>query len=510
MRKPLDLSPAAMRVLEAEAWEEALRRHEAERAEEEAVRFGYTPQPAWPQITEYRNAETGKYYQPHTDAELGWVMDADTPNLWALGGEGGGKTVAGIIRDLEHARLGCTGVLTSPEFEHFGRSLWPELRRWIPWDLVVAKHRRMASADWFPAKPFEIVFLTGSVFYMGGMKESEVGSWEGPNVNFWHFDECRRHRTAAAIKIIDGRVRILGPLGTKPQAWYTTTPRKHWMFELIGPVADSPEEQAKDPRLAYKLNTRIVRLPTKDNAHNLAPGFLEQRRRSLTEAEARELLEAGWEDTETSERFLPNMALWDRLEWREMPPVQRDEPMVIAVDGAIGSLSGAGDRIPDTFGISGVSRHPERKETDVAVRFTYKWQPAPGYSLSFEGTEEEPGPMRILNTLIDTMNVVQICFDPYQMAYAAQVLAQRGDVWLSPFSQMGERYECDKFLYDLILESRLAHNGDRQLREHIDNANRKRDPENRRMRMVQREERLKIDLAVATAMASKRVLELNI
>jgi hypothetical protein len=495
-----------MEALAAEAWREALRRLETESA---TLPSGYAPQPSWPALTEYHNAETGKFYKPHTDAELGWVMDSSTPNLWALGGEGGGKTVAGIIRDLERAKVGCTGVLTSPDFEHFGRSLWPEFRRWIPWDLVVPKHRRMASADWFPSKPFEIVFLTGAVFFLGGMKESEVMSWEGPNVNFWHFDEPRRHRSAAAIKVIDGRVRILGPLGTHPQKWYTTTPRKHWMYDLIGPISEDLAIRDKDPRLAYKLSCHIIRLRTADNAVNLAPGFIEQRRQSLTEAEARELLEAEWEDVETSERFLPNIALWDRLAWPDMPPLTHDEPVVISIDGAIGSLSGGGDRIPDTFGISGVSRHPEHPK-HAAVRFTYKWQPAPGYALSFEGTEDNPGPMRILNMLIDTLNVVQICYDPYQMAYAAQVLAQRGDVWLSPFSQAGDRYECDKLLYDMILEARLAHNGDRQLREHIDNANRKRDPDGRRMRMMHREDRLKIDLAVATAMACKRVLELNV
>ena len=501
-----DFTPEEGRGFWAEV-EDEIERQEAEEAQ--GVQFGYTEQTTWPKITDYRNAETGRRYSPHSDAELAWVMNESTPNLWALGGEGGGKSVAGIIRDLERARMGCAGVLTSPDFEHFGRSLWPELRRWIPWDLVVPKHRRMASADWFPSKPFEIVFLTGAVFFLGGMKESGVMSWEGPNVNFWHFDECRRHRTAAAIKVIDGRVRILGPLGTKPQAWYTTTPRKHWMYEFIGPVADDPAEQARDPRLGYKLNTRIVRLPTKDNIANLAPDFLEQRRRSLTGAEARELLEAEWEDIEDTERFLENIALWDRLAWPQMPPLRNDEPVVIAIDGAIGSLSGSGDRVPDTFGISGVSRHPERPQ-DVAIRFTYKWQPVPGYALSFEGTEEEPGPMRILGTLIDTLNVVQLCYDPYQMAYAAQVLAKRGDVWIAPFSQAGDRYECDKLLHDLIINARLAHNGDRQLREHVDNANRKRDPDGRRMRMIHREDRLKIDLAVATAMACKRVLELNV
>lgn len=506
-RRPATLlSLDALDALVDEAWREAVRLFDAER-----VQLGYQPISGWPALTEYRNAETGRYYTPHHQAEIDWVLDLATPNLWALGGEGGGKTVAGVIRDLERARLGCTGVLTSPDFEHFKRSFWPELRRWIPWDLVVPSHRRMASRHWWPERPFQIVFETGGVFYLGGAKESEVDSWEGPNVNFWHADEIRRHRTPALVKVIDGRVRITGPTGVRPQTWYTTTPRKHWMYDFIGPISEDPEKAAQDPRLEYKRSSLVMRLFTRDNIANLSPGFLEKRRASLTEAEAEELLEAAWVDLEGTESFLPNMALWDRLAWPEMPPVQRTESLVLALDGAIGSFDEGSERVPDTFAISGVSRHPLRPG-DPAIRFTFRWQPRPGYQLDFEGSDEMPGPMRQLRLLLDDpgLNIVQVCYDPYQMAYAAQLLAARGDVWLAAFSQQGERWEADKLFYDLVVQGRLAHNGDKHLREHVDNANRKRSTDGRGLRMIQREQVLKIDLAVASAMGCKRVLELNV
>src|SRR3970040_1452277 len=71
----------------------------------------YTPIPGWPDLTEYRNSETGKRYEPHSPEELAWVKKHDTENLGALGEEGVGKTVVGIIRALERARPGCSGAI---------------------------------------------------------------------------------------------------------------------------------------------------------------------------------------------------------------------------------------------------------------------------------------------------------------------------------------------------------------------------------------------------------------
>jgi len=249
--------------------------------------------------------------------------------------------------------------MVSPDFEHFKKSLWPEFRRWCPWERVVPQQRYRSSFDWEPGKPFQLAFDSGAIVYCGGMKETEVMAWEGPNVNWAHFDEPRRHKTPAALKVLDGRVRI--PVKDfPPQIWYTTTPRKHWLFEFFGPLVEN------DPRADFKNDALVMTLLTIDNEMNLSPDFVRQRRQTLTEAEARVLLEAEWEDIEDSDRFLPSMVWWDNLK-AAFPALTKREPMVVAVDAAVGRITG----YSDCFGIVGVTRHtdPEYRKNQVFVRY---------------------------------------------------------------------------------------------------------------------------------------------
>src|SRR3990172_6409452 len=67
----------------------------------------------WPDS--YINSETSQFYEPHHKAEREWVNDFERRYLLAKGGEGGGKSVAGIIRDLERIRAGAHGILVSPD-----------------------------------------------------------------------------------------------------------------------------------------------------------------------------------------------------------------------------------------------------------------------------------------------------------------------------------------------------------------------------------------------------------
>ena len=277
-------------------------------AKAESLKRRARPRP-WPKF--YINSETKREYKPHHQEEADWITDVDHRYLLAKGGEGGGKSVAGIIRDLNRIKHGAHGIMVSPDFEHFKKSLWPEFRRWCPWDLVVPQQRYRSSFDWEPSKPFQLAFTTKSIVYCGGMKETEVMGWEGPNVNWAHFDEPRRHKTPAALKVLDGRVRIVVN-DLPPQIWYTTTPRKHWLFEYFGPLI-MEDDKENDPRADFKNDALIMTLLTADNEMNLSPGFVQQRRQTLTEAEARVLLEAEWEDIEDSDRFLPSMVWWDNL-----------------------------------------------------------------------------------------------------------------------------------------------------------------------------------------------------
>lgn len=465
-----------------------------------------TAAPTWPALAEYRNGETHHLYQPHHESERAFI-EGDGPRFaLAKGGEGGGKSVAGIIKDLERLRRGCSGIMVSPDFVHFKKSLWPEFQRWCPWDMVVSSQRRRASREWEPTGPFTLVFDNGARLLCGGIEEPS--SWEGPNVNFAHIDEARRCKDAGALKALDGRVRIPGPQREPAQMWLTSTPRKNWLYEYFGPLIKSEQGVIDDPRADFKQNARVIDLLTIDNerAGNVEAGYTESRRRSLTEAEARVLLEAAWEDIDDAQRFLPSMILWDGCR-EDLPALGKSEPCVIALDAGVSN---------DSFGLAIVTRHPGR-HADVAVRYVREWKPPAGGQINYQGTEDNPGPELILRKMCERVdgerpryNVQCVTYDPYQLHDMATRLQNEGLAWFREFSQGGERLEADKQLFDLVINRRIAHDGDTRLRAHVDNANRKPDPETRKLRIVKREPSLKIDLAVCVSMASYVGLKLDI
>lgn len=469
------------------------RRRQRERQQQCQAGAGDVPHSSWSKDGgTYINRDTGKRYHPHHDQER-VAVTLDAPRyLLFKGGEGSGKSVAGIVKDLERLRRGMDGIMGSPDFEHFKRSLWPEFSRWCPWDTVIPEQQYRSRAGWEPTKPFTLTFKTPAgttaTLYCGGF--DDPGSWEGPNVNFAHFDEARRHKTAAMLKVLDGRCRIPGPGGEPPQIVFTSTPRKNWLYEYFGPWerTDRP-----DPFAALKTEAHIVDLFTLENeqAGNLIEGFTRKRRQSLTESEARVLLEAAWEDIDDVERFLLTMHWWDQCR-EDLPPLDAYTPLVLAADAGVSN---------DTFGLVGVTHHPNDHER-VAVRLVRQWEPKGG-AIDFGEVERE------ILAIKDRYNVIAFAFDPYQMVYMAQRLETL--VWCIPFNQGGQRLEADKALLDLIMGRGIAHDGDGRLRQHADNADRKVDAETRKIRIVKRKDELKVDLLVSISMAAYVCLyELNL
>lgn len=441
----------------------------------------------------YVNRDTGREYAPHHEAEAQFVRDDDPRYALAKGGEGGGKSVAGIVKALERLRRGMDGIVASPDFEHFKKSLWEEFARWCPWREVVEREQYRAARDWTPSQPFILHFRNGAKAYCGGMEDPT--SWEGPNLSFGLLDEARRKRDASALKVMDGRARITGPSGEPPQLFFTTTPRKHWLYDYFGGVEGRAlvDVQADDPLIAFKRQALVVSLFTADNAANLSEGYVEQRRLSLTEAEARVLLEAAWEDIDDVDRFLPSMTLWDGC-IAPLPPLGEREPLVLAADAGVTN---------DNFGLVGVTRHPELPDEGVAVRYIRKWDPK-GKPLDFDVIEAE------IANLCKRYNVVCLTYDPYQLHQMSGHLKKSGVVWVKDFNQGGDRLKADKQLYDLITARRIAHDGNADLRAHIDNADRKVDAQSRQVRIVKRSATGKVDLAVALSMAAAVCLELNL
>lgn len=490
----------------------------------------------WPK--EYKNAETGKVYKPHNKLER-WFISTDGPERHVLlsGGEGSGKTTAGVKKTLDRLRRGCSGILASSDLEHFKKSVWPEFKRWCPWEKVIERHRYRAADGWEPSKSFTLVFNsdlgTTSTLVCGGCKETQIKSWEGPNVNFVHLDEMRKHTTAIALKTFLGRARIPGPNKEPPQLYITTTPSKHWLFEYFGPMeckcqrcsteyewdlapqtlprcpnCNSTSFDTDDMWRDFKLRTAVFRLRTEENEINLQANFASERALSLTEAEARVLLDAEWEDLEDSTRFLPSILLWDLCKSDDIPPLTKKEPMVLGVDAAKGRTTSHSD----CFAIVGVTRHWEREKRreHTVVRFVQTWRARPGKSISFEGNKYEPGPDRVMRRLCKDFNVVQIAYDPYQLHDMGQRYSKRRVAWMKEFGQAKERSEADSDLYTSIVARTITHSGDATLREHIDNADRKVSDDGRKMRLTKRLPNLPIDAAVALSMAVMRCKELNL
>jgi hypothetical protein len=193
-----------------------------------------------------------------------------------------------------------------------------------------------------------------------------------------------------------------------------------------------------------------------------------------------------------AERFLPDITLWDLCE-EDLPPLTSDEPMVLAADAGV---------TDDPFGLVGITRHPERPD-HVAVRYARRWLPDGG-KVDFDEVERE------IRRLCSEYHVVMVTYDPYQLHQMMSGLHADGVAWCSEFGQQAERLEADKALFDLIIHKRLAHDGNTDLREHIDNANAKTDPLTRKTRLIKRSQSLKIDLAVCASMGAYKCLELNL
>ena len=445
----------------------------------------------WPYV--YINSETGKEYQPHHEDEENFVY-SDTPStVLCKGGEGGGKSVAGIVKDLERLRRGMSGIIGSSDLQHFKKSLWPEFRRWCPPSAVIESQRYRLRSSWEPTQMFTLTFITGAQLICGGF--DDPSGWEGPNVSFAHWDEARRHKTPAMLKVLAGRVRIPGPKGEPPQIYLTTTPAKHWLFDYFGPVLED------DPFLSFKRDSLVISLLTRDNEAmgNLSKGFTEQRGQSLNESEKRVLLEAEWEDLEDATRFLESILLWDSCK-EDLPPLTKHEPLILALDGAYAARG-------DVFGGVAVGRHP-LKEKSLAVREVMAWE-AKGEPRDFEKIQDD------IKKFCLRWNVQKIVYDPMQLVQMMQHLSKSSHtlsdeyfpgVQTEEFKQGVDRTAADKQLLDLIVARYINHSGETLLRKHLDNADKKIDKD-KKLRIVKRVESAKIDLAVCLSMAAARILE---
>lgn len=214
-----------------------------------------------------------------------------------------------------------------------------------------------------------------------------------------------------------------------------------------------------------------------------------------------------------SENAYIDISWWDELCLdTELPADSRLEPLIVCLDAGVHS---------DTFAIVAVARHRNHEAKikggnltapDVLIRrYAKAFVPPEGGKLKF--FSEDPNdvtPESELKRLIKERNVVQVAYDPWQLEHFVDQMEYETGAWFDPYGQGSERELGDKMLYDMIREGRMKHGGHKsdQLREHLMNANAKVLGDDSRLRIVKRDEKRKIDLAVALAMACKRAAEL--
>lgn len=453
----------------------------------------------WPK--KFQNKQSGRFFKPHNQEQADWIKNDYPTYLLAKGGEGSGKSVLGIMKIFHKLRRGMSGIVVAPTLPAFKRALWPEFLRWLPIDVVIEPHRRFFSPGWLPHGAFDLVVHndlgeTSTVTFASA--ENPV-TLEGPNVSWAYIEEPRGIKKSDVLEILAGRVRIDGQNGEPPQLFIAGTPKKHWLYDFFGPIQDDDD----DERRSFKENSKVITLRTEDNvrAGNIVGNYIEMRGAVLTEAKKRVLLEGEWGEEDNPDWFLDNISMWDSLRenmqsLRKKTDVDSDysDGLVIGVDAAVSR---------DNFAIVGVTRHPDNR-AKVAVRLVKVWKPSRGNKIDFNEVDN------FIREVCKTYNVLTIVYDQHQLHQMMETLNKEGVVWCQSFSQNQKRLIADQTLYDSILRKEITHDGNEELRDHLQNADAQTDGESHKKRIVKRTESKKIDAAVALSMANFECLRLNI
>jgi phage terminase large subunit-like protein len=206
-----------------------------------------------------------------------------------------------------------------------------------------------------------------------------------------------------------------------------------------------------------------------------------------------------------TETFVP-IEWFDACEREDMPVYPANHAMIIALD------AGTSD---DTFGVLMGCRHPDYKNYPEAgcVVYAKRWKPLPGQKIDFWGTEVEPGPLRETERLCKSYNVIQVAYDPHQLHDPAMQMQRKLGVNFRPFPQGSGKHSrlwADSDLRHRLRDRHLWHHGEPELREHLQNADAQVDKEERKIRIVKRTQKLKIDLAVCLSMSMYECFRLNL
>lgn len=208
-----------------------------------------------------------------------------------------------------------------------------------------------------------------------------------------------------------------------------------------------------------------------------------------------------WVSATTS--LFDNMVTWDRCIDTSVSgplPPGDDTPMVLAVDA---SISG------DCSAIVGVTRHPQDSWDQpfrrVCLRHASVYEPPPGGKLNYSDTLEPE-----IRMLCEMYNIYKVVYDPYQLHKLCTDLLLDGVAAFEEFDQTRRRSKSDKQLHDMIIMRQMRHDGDANMRRHIQNCAAKSEGASGTLRLQKKAAGRPIDLAVALSMATDEILSLNV
>jgi phage terminase large subunit-like protein len=234
-----------------------------------------------------------------------------------LGGRGAGKTRAGA----EWVRGVALGLKEFTEKPARRIALIGETHNDVREVMIegvsglLAVHPRRERPNWIPARR-RLEWPNGAVAQVFSAEEPE--SLRGPQFDAAWCDElCKWRYADAAFDMLQFGLR----LGTNPRQVITTTPRPIALLKKL--IADS--------------STALSKMPTRDNAYNLAPDFL-QTVIARYEGTALGRQELDGEIIENREGALFPRALIEAARVSQKPAMKR---IVVAIDPPVSSREGA-------------------------------------------------------------------------------------------------------------------------------------------------------------------------
>jgi len=461
----------------------------------------------WP--SKFQNSKTGRFFEPQSEEARQHVFELDEPYAMAfLGGEGSGKTVHATIKMLNKLRRGMDGLLLCPSFP-FLKRIWAECVLWLDPAVVLPKYREMLSPAWEPYKSFQIVFYNEvgnlSTLYVAAVGAS-LSHLESQNLNFYYLEELKSFNDDRVMKIAMGRLRIPGPNGEPPQLFVGSSPvtKNHFFYKYFRDPIPEDSDEEDDGLNPFREKAHVVSLSVQKSidAGNLDKDYYETRGLALNENEKQMYQEGQWGEIDDDASFVHDPNLWYRLYDPDLNPMRKksdkerdwSDSCILGIDAGIKN---------DHFAIAAVTRDPKNRD-NVAVRLVKEFIPVKGKDVDYAEVKD------YVRQLIKDYSVLNCTYDPYQLYEFAQTLKKEKIVWMNEFTQNNKRIMADTQLLMLIFQSRISHMNDPVLNKQITQAGVKIDSDERKKRIVKKNDIMKVDVPVCVSMASYAILKLNV